>query len=94
MDLNFAVHKLETFPSNPGKVQFVGLVHILSYNKENKTLGLKYFSDMNDATVSYLLIKASIKTENKLMDFSGSSCKDCPDNGRSTGAYIIFYQGW
>ena len=48
---------------------------------------------MNDAPVSYLLRKDSIKTENKLMYFSDSSWKDCPDTGRSTGAYIIFYQG-
>ena len=27
------------------------------------------------------------------MDFSDSSWQDCPDPGRSTGAYIIFYQG-
>ena len=27
------------------------------------------------------------------MAFSGSSWQDCPDTGRSTGAYIIFYQG-
>ena len=27
------------------------------------------------------------------MAFSDSSCHDCPDTGRSTGAYIIFYQG-
>ena len=27
------------------------------------------------------------------MDFSDSSWKDCPDTGRITGAYIIFYQG-
>ena len=27
------------------------------------------------------------------MDFSDSSCQDCPETGRSTGAYIIFYQG-
>ena len=27
------------------------------------------------------------------MDFSGSSWQDCPDTGRSTGEYIIFYQG-
>ena len=27
------------------------------------------------------------------MDFSDSGWKDCPDTGRSTGAYIIFYQG-
>ena len=27
------------------------------------------------------------------MDFYGSIWKDCPDTVRSTGAYIIFYQG-
>ena len=27
------------------------------------------------------------------MDFSDSSWQDCPDIGRRTGAYIIFYQG-
>ena len=27
------------------------------------------------------------------MDFSDSSWQDCPDTGRSTGEYIIFYQG-
>ena len=27
------------------------------------------------------------------MAFSDSSLQDCPDTGRSTGAYIIFYQG-
>ena len=28
------------------------------------------------------------------MAFSDSSCQDCPDTGRSTRAYIIFYQGF
>ena len=27
------------------------------------------------------------------MAFSDSSCQDCPDTGRSTGSYIIYYQG-
>ena len=27
------------------------------------------------------------------MDFSDSSWQDCPDTGRSTGEYIIFYRG-
>ena len=48
---------------------------------------------MNDAPVTDLLRQAIIKTENHLMDFSDYSCQDCPDTGRSTGAYIIFYQG-
>ena len=37
--------------------------------------------------------QANIKTKNCLMDFSDYSWQDCPDTGRSTWAYIIFYQG-
>ena len=76
-----------------GKVHFEGLVHLLRYIRYNKTLGLKYYSDLNDAPVTDLLRQASIKTKNHLMLFSDSSWKDCLDTGRSTGAYIIFYQG-
>ena len=53
---------------------------------------MKYYADMNDAPVTDLLIKASINTENHFMAFSDSSCQKIPDTGRSTGAYIIFYQ--
>ena len=56
-------------------------------------MGLEYYSDMNDAPVTDLLRQASIKTENDLMAFSDSSWQYCPDTVRSTGAYIIFYQG-
>ena len=56
-------------------------------------MGLKYYSDMKDAPLSDLLRQARIKTENKLMDFSDSSWEYFPDTGRSTGSYIIFYQG-
>ena len=48
---------------------------------------------MNDTPVSDLLRQAIIKTGNQLMDFSDSSWQYFPDTGRSTGAYIIFYQG-
>ena len=41
VDLSFAVHKLAKFSSNPGKVHFEGLLHILRYIKYNKTLGMK-----------------------------------------------------
>ena len=47
---------------------------------------------MNDAPVSDLLRQASIITENHLMPFSDYSWQDCPDTGRTSGAYIIFYQ--
>ena len=56
-------------------------------------MGLKYYSDLNDAPVTDLLRQANINTKSHLIAFSDSSWQDCPDTGRSTGAYIIFYQG-
>ena len=64
----------------------------MGYIGENNNLGLKYYADINYAPVTDLLIQASIKTENHLVDFYDSSWQDCPDTGRSTGAYMIFYQ--
>ena len=93
MDLSFAVHKLAKFSANTGKVQFEGLIHLLRYIRDSKTLGLKYYAYMNDTTVTDLLRQANIKTKNHLMNFSDYSWQDCLDTGRSTGAYIIFYQG-
>ena len=54
---------------------------------------LKYDADIDDAHLSNLLKQASIKTENTLMDLSDSIWQYCPETGRSTGAYILFYQG-
>ena len=55
MDLSFVVHKLAIFLSNPGKVHFEGLVHLLRYIRDNNTLGLKYYADLNDAPVTDFL---------------------------------------
>ena len=93
VDLSFAVNKLEKLSSNPGEVHFEDLVHILRYIRDNKTFVFKHYADMNDAAVSDLVRQASIKTKNQLVDSSDSSWKDCPDTDRSTGAYVIFYQG-
>ena len=93
MDLIFAVHMLAKFSEDPGKVHFEVLVHLFRYIRDNKTLFLKYYADLNYALVTDLLRQASIKTKNHLMDFSGPSCQDCPETLRSTGAYIIFCQG-
>ena len=92
MDFSFEVHKLAKFLANPGKLYFEGLLHFLRYTRDNKTLGLKYYADLNDAPVTDLLRQVNINTKNHLMAFSGSSSQDFPDTGRSTGAYIIFFQ--
>ena len=87
------MHKLEMFSVNPGKVHFEGLIYLLRYIRDNKTLALKCYVDLNDAPVTDLLRRANIKTKNHLMAFSDSSWKYCTDTGRITGAYLIFYQG-
>ena len=73
MDLSFAVHKLAKFSANPGKVHFEGLVNLLIYIRDNKTLGLKYCADLNDAPVTDLLRQSNLKTKNHLMAFYDSS---------------------
>ena len=73
MDFSFSVHKLANFSSNPGKLHFEGLVHLLRHNRDNKTLGLNYYYDMKDEPLSDLLRKASIKTKNQWKAFSDSS---------------------
>ena len=87
------MHKLAKFSSNPGKVHYEALVHLLRYIRDNKILGPKYYADLNDAPVTDLLRQANINIKNHLMAFPGSSWHGCPDTGRSKGAYIIFYQG-
>ena len=86
VDLSFSVHKLARFSSNPGKVHSEGLVHVLRYIRDNKTLGLKYYSDMKCALLSDLLRQYNITTEDKMMVFSDYSCQDYPYISRSTGA--------
>ena len=66
---------------------------MLRYIRDNKTLGITYYADKKYENLSYLLRQSSINNENQLTDFSDYSWQYCLDNGRSTGAYIIFYQG-
>ena len=42
---------------------------------------MKYYKYLNDATVTYLLRQANIKTKNHLMAFSDYSWQDFPDTG-------------
>ena len=86
VDLIFAVHKLAKFSSNNGKLHYKGLVHLLRYTRENKTLGLKYYADMKYAPLSNLLIYVSINNENHFMALSDYIWKNCPDTVISTDA--------
>ena len=93
VELFFSIQNLENFSSNPGKVHFEGLVHLFRYIGDINNLGLKYVTKIQDAPIYVLLIQASINTENQLIVFYDSKWKYCLDTDRSTGAYIVFYQG-
>ena len=93
VDWSFAVHNLETFSENSGKVHFEGLIHLLRDIRDNNTLSLKYYADLIDALVTDLLRQDNIKIKNHLLDFSDSSWQDFPDTGIITGEYNIFHQG-
>ena len=71
----------------------MALVHLLQYLRDNSYLGLKYYSDVKDTPLVDLLRSTAIRTSSPLVTFSDSSWQDCPDTGRSTGMYIIFYMG-
>ena len=91
VDLCLEVHKLEFFSSNPGRVHFEGLVHLLRYIRYNTNLGLKYYAKIEVSPLPDLLRQDNIKAENQLMVLSDSSWQYCQETGRSKGAYIVFY---
>ena len=62
VDICFAVQNLAKFSSNTGKVHFDDLVHLLRYIRENRNLGFRYYSNIEDATLSKLLKQYIINT--------------------------------
>ena len=62
------------FSSNTGKVNFDIFVNLLIYIRDNKNLGLKYYSKIEDSPISDILRHVIIKTENQLIVFSDSNC--------------------
>ena len=91
VDLYFAVHNLAKFSSNPGKINFEGLVHLLRYIRDNNNLGLTYYEKIEDAPIPDILRQVSINIEKRLMVLSYLICQECPYTGIITGLYNMFY---
>jgi hypothetical protein len=92
-DLTFGINKLAKYSRQPGERQILALIHMLKYLSYNTQLGLTYYSDITKAPVYKMLKDNNITPKRKMFTFSDSSWDDDHDTSRSTGGYLIFYQG-
>jgi hypothetical protein len=78
----------------PGVNHFKALIHLLHHIRCNLKCGTTYYANVVDAPVSKLIYNQNIDpTTSAFYAFADSSWQDCPDTGRSTGGYYIFFQG-
>ena len=91
--LQFGVRKLAKFMRLPGREHFRFMSHTLHHVRCHHLVGLTFYADVMDAPVARLLFEYNIDSSVPLIAYSDSSWQDCPDTGRSTGAYLIFMQG-
>ena len=92
-DAMFAIMKLAKFMKKPGRVHFEALIHLLWYLRDNRRFGLKYYRYIQDSPIYGLLSQHGISSTLNIFGMHDSSWQDCPDTGRSTGAFLNFFQG-
>ena len=91
-DILFIVNKLAKACTNPGRKDFEALLWLFGYLRSEQSWGSKFYSHIKESPVYDILTKQeTIKSE--LVVFTDASWQDCPDTGRSTTGYLIFYQG-
>jgi transposase InsO family protein len=92
-DISYAVNKLAKYTRKPGRNYFEALLHLLRYLRDNDNLGLRYYSNIQEAPLTKMLTSQNISDQHLFYGFSDSSWNDDQDSGRSTGCFIITYMG-
>jgi hypothetical protein len=59
-DVSYAVNKLAKFARKPGRKHFEALLHLLWYLCNNSYLGLKYYSNIEEAPLTKMLMEQII----------------------------------
>jgi len=91
-DILFIVNKLAKACLNPGRKDFEALLHLFGYLRAEPAWGSKFYAQPEESPVNTILRKHKVpKTE--LVVFTDASWQDCPDTGRSTSGFLIFYRG-
>jgi hypothetical protein len=77
----------------PGEKHMLALIHLLRYLRQHTQYGLRYYAILEEAPIYKMLKINNITPSRSLFTFSDSSWDDDFDTSRSTGGYLIFYQG-
>ena len=89
----FAIRKACKFMNLPGRNHFHAVQHLMLHMWCHPPKPLKYYSDVRKSPLAKFLIDASLRDVDPFyVMFTDSSFADC-DNARSTGGYVILYQG-
>jgi hypothetical protein len=91
-DILFIVNKLAKACVAPGREDFKALLWLFGYLRAEPAWGSKFYSDTNESPVKNLLNK-HVSNASDIVVFTDASWQDCPDTGRSTTGYLIFYRG-
>jgi hypothetical protein len=92
-DIAYSANKLAKYTCKPGSKHFEALLHLLRYLYDNSNLGLWYYSNIEEAPITRMLIAQNLNGQHLLSRFSDSSWNDDQDSSRSTGCFIITYMG-
>jgi hypothetical protein len=69
------------------------LTWLLGYLRKRPDYAIKFYSNADTSPVNKLLAEKNIDDLSDIIAFSDASWQDCPDTGRSTVGYLVFYQG-
>ena len=92
-DIIFIVNKLAKACIDPGRTDYEALLHLFGYLRACSDFGNKYYSDVKESPMFEVLQKTNVDRHSDIVVFTDASWQDCPDTGRSTTGYLIFYRG-
>ena len=91
-DILFAVCKLAKACTCPGEQDYIALLWLIGYVKNKPDLAIKFYPDRKHNPIYDICLANNIPYSD-LTIMTDASWQDCPDTGRSTVGYMIFYQG-
>ena len=95
--LHFAIRKLARFNALPGKVHYKALIALLHHIRTHKCdYGLKFYPPGYEPPIYDVVRRCEPEFNfdlHPILIFCDSSWQDCPDTGRSTGAFYVYLNG-